>query len=183
MSNKDHEEYKNKREREIGGGVAGGIAGGLLINQGYKVGQRAYGKRVVNAMNSSPKFDSDYHKVVKGMTHVKDIAGGTAAGGHSIYRTPTGKDIIITRGGDAAVSSFSSRGGTNDTLRPTFLKTLRGDIHEKDIVGIDELKDYIRNNKDRQINIVGTSGNSSVLLHELGHTAGTRHGTASGSIS
>lgn len=182
MPNKAHEEYKNKREREIGGGIAGGALGGVLINEGYKAGQRAHGRHVRNQLDNASKFDDEYRKVLKGMTHVKDIAGGAHSGGHSIYRTPSGKDIIITRGSDATIPSFSSRSAFNDEFRPTFLKILRGETSDKDIVGIDELKDYIRNNKDRQINLVGTSGNSSVLLHELGHTAGTRHGTASGAL-
>ncbi len=187
MSDKSLNEHKSKREREVKSGLYGGIAGALLSNAAYTSGQLALGKSHSNAEKRSQSFGSDYNKVVGSMNHVKDIAGGASAGGHSIYRTPTGKSIIITRAHehDATFPSFSSRTAVNDSLRGAQVKTLRGFPIDKGgdkVPGLAELEDYIKSNKRDQINVLATKGNHSILLHELGHSAGTRHGTASGAL-
>lgn len=183
MSNKDQDEYKRKRENEVVSGISGGIAGGVLGNFAAASGHQAISDYYDTETGKKIKFGSDYRKSLRGMTHIKDIAGGAHSGGHSIYRTPSGKDIIITRsGGNAALPTFSSRSTTNDLTRRELLKTLRGAKPGSDIPGMDELDDYVSKNKGRQINLIGTTGNSDLLLHELGHTAGTRHGTASGAL-
>jgi hypothetical protein len=184
MSNKDKDEYKRKRENEVVGGIAGGIAGGVLGNSVAASGHQAISDYHDTEAGKKIKFGSDYRKSLRGMTHIKDIEGGAHSGGHSIYRTPSGKDIIITRSamGNVALPTFSSRSITNDSTRRGALRVMRGAQSDHDIPGMRELDDYVSKNKGRQINLIGTTGNSDSLLHELGHTAGTRHGTASGAL-
>lgn len=180
MSRSEDQKRKERADfvsRGVAGGIAGGIGGYVGTSQGTK---ELIHPTLIRNFNSASRWDGDFDKAMSGLTHVKKIGRGLREGGADIYRTNTGKEITFFKthmGGDAALPILSSRTKDNDSLRESLSYMMHGGKLTKE--EMEELAEHVKSSKAQQ-NYVRTGGNASVVLHELGHTAGTRHGTPSG---